>query len=368
MSKTILILSSVYGNGHIATAKAVTTALSKHSPKTKVEIVDFGDVVGADFNQTTKKTYDNWSKYTPLLYQIFFDATDRPSVVRALNRIGYRINKERLDRFFAGKQADLILINAPGWVYLASLLSKSIIGNKPVVTLVTDTISLHTSWTMGSVDQYLVPNVDSADVLHSMGVARNKLHSFGYPVDQRFFNKSFNRSRFFKQAGLDPSKKYFLYLPASDNSITATRMVKRLHNLCPDWGIIVICGRNQSLKNSLSKNSVGRLANIVGWSDKMPYYILASDIVVTKAGGSTVMECITAAKPQIITKIIPGQEVGNALFVEKNRLGEVCLNSKDLATAINNILADYDGYQNRCRALTNPDVNQQIAQFLLKQL
>ncbi len=78
------------------------------------------------------------------------------------------------------------------------------------------------------------------------------------------------------------------------------------------------------------------------------------------------MECITAAKPQIITKIIPGQEVGNALFVEKNRLGEVCLNSKDLPAAISTIIDNYEGYQERCRELTNPDVNQQIAKFLVK--
>jgi processive 1,2-diacylglycerol beta-glucosyltransferase len=364
MKKTILILSSVYGNGHIATAQAVSKALTKDSPNTDVEIIDFGEVLGTFFNQTTKRTYDNWSKYTPLLYQIFFDATDRPSVLRALNRIGYRINKERLDRFFASKKADLILINAPGWVYIASLLSKSIIGNIPVVTLVTDTISLHTSWTMGSVDHYLVPNQDSIEVLHSMGIARSKLHSFGYPVDQRFFSQSFNRSTFLKKLGLDTDRKYFLYLPAIDSTLTATRLVKRLHKLYPDWGIVVICGRNHSLEQSLAHGGAARQAKIVGWTNQWPSFIQSSDIVITKAGGSTVMECIAAAKPQIINKIIPGQEAGNALFVEKNRLGEVCLNSKDLPTSIERIIGDYEGYQKRCRELTNPDVNQQIAKFL----
>lgn len=365
MAKKILILSSVYGHGHIATAKAVESALLAIDEALEVDIIDFGEVLGSDFNKTTKKTYDNWSKYSPIFYQIFFEATDRPSVVKALNKIGYRINKQRLETFFKSKEADLILINAPGWVYTASLVSKNIISGAPVVTLVTDTISLHTSWTIGNVDQYLVPNEDSAAVLHSMGVAHSKLHSFGYPVDQRIFDPGFESIKFMHKHGINSGQKNFLYLPASDSSLTAQRQIRRLNRLYPDWGIVVVCGRNQALYKSLKKSSGQYKSHVFGWTDEWPYFIRSSDIVITKAGGSTVMECISAGKPQIITKIIPGQEEGNALYVQKNQLGEICLNGKYLGDSIAKIITDYDGYTTRCKSVTNPDVNQQIADFLL---
>jgi processive 1,2-diacylglycerol beta-glucosyltransferase len=48
----------------------------------------------------------------------------------------------------------------------------------------------------------------------------------------------------------------------------------------------------------------------------------ASDVVLTKAGGATVHECLAAGVPAVVNYVIPGQEEGNLELLE--RLGCGC--------------------------------------------
>ena len=97
----------------------------------------------------------------------------------------------------------------------------------------------------------------------------------------------------------------------------------------------------------------------------MPEYMLASDIIITKAGGSTVQECIAAQKPLVINQVIPGQEQGNALFVEKNLLGLVALTNNEVVDAVTKINNDYKQYKTSLKKVNNPNAADQIARYLL---
>jgi processive 1,2-diacylglycerol beta-glucosyltransferase len=51
---------------------------------------------------------------------------------------------------------------------------------------------------------------------------------------------------------------------------------------------------------------------VEGWLKDLPERIAMSHLVVAKAGGATVQECLAAGTPLVMSQVIPGQEEGNA--------------------------------------------------------
>ena len=66
----------------------------------------------------------------------------------------------------------------------------------------------------------------------------------------------------------------------------------------------------------------------------------ASDIIVTKAGPSTISEAAIAGLPMIISDRIPGQETGNVRLVTENRAGIYLPKPEKVAERIRQWLAE----------------------------
>ena len=97
----------------------------------------------------------------------------------------------------------------------------------------------------------------------------------------------------------------------------------------------------------------------------MPEFIKAADIVVTKAGGATVMECIAAEKPMVITSTIPGQEEGNAELIKRHQLGIVPASSAmGISESIEFIRRNYPLFQRNLKKHSKPDAAIKIAEFI----
>ncbi len=60
----------------------------------------------------------------------------------------------------------------------------------------------------------------------------------------------------------------------------------------------------------------------------------ASDIIVTKAGPSTISEAMICGLPIILSGFIPGQEEGNVEYVLKSGAGLLARNSKEIADLV----------------------------------
>ena len=131
------------------------------------------------------------------------------------------------------------------------------------------------------------------------------------------------------------------------------------------FNLAVICGRDKELHKKLNPHQSDKNFHLVGWTDMMPEYMLASDIIITKAGGSTVQECIAAGKPLVINQVIPGQEQGNALYVEKNLLGLVALTNSEVVDAITKIDNSYKQYKTNLKKIHTPFAADKVAIYLL---
>lgn len=372
VKKTILILSSSFGQGHMATARALESAAQYHPElNVDVKIIDFSEEISKLFNKTSKKVYEINTKHLPALYKWMYISTDiTHTPIRLANLLNYPLRQAHLKRLLAANKPDLIISNYPIWQYLALQISKKNFPEVEFATLITDSISVHSSWVTPDSDFYIVANEPTASSLHALGVNNNKIYTLGYPVHESFTADKSDTAPSASNIDTKLDQRIILFSASALRSSYVRQVCSEIINNYPNYRLIVVAGRDQDLYRQIKNDAIWNnpYIQLVGWTNQMPELIKASDIVITKAGGSTVMECIAAKKPLIINKIIPGQEEGNAELVERYRLGHIAKSDHEIIMAINEINNDYSNYQKRLSTLSKPEAANTIIKFLAQRL
>ena len=88
-----------------------------------------------------------------------------------------------------------------------------------------------------------------------------------------------------------------------------------------DIQLIVSAGNDKSLLQELQNVDWHINTKLFEYIEDMPSYLLASDLVISKAGGLIVTEALACGLPLIMVSVIPGQETGNANYVIEGNAG-----------------------------------------------
>lgn len=356
----------------MATARALESAAQNHPEHNiDVKIIDFSEEIGKLFNKTSKKMYEINTKHLPALYKWMYVSTDiTHTPIRLANLLSFPLRQGHLKKLLASQHPDLIISNYPIWQYLALQISKKNFPDVEFATLITDSISVHSSWVIPDSDFYIVSNEPTASSLHTLGVKNDKIHALGYPVHESFLTNNSSAKPFPTDIEMPNNRKIILFSASALRASYVRRVSSAIISNYPDHSLIVITGRDKDLHKQIRNGALWSAPHsyLIGWTQNMPELIKASDIVITKAGGSTVMECIAAKKPLVINKIIPGQEEGNAELVERYKLGHIARKSSEIVTALNEIYKDYDSYTDRLTTLSNPEAARLIIEFLARRL
>ena len=367
--KKVLILYSQIGQGHISAAKAVQEAIGHlYGYDIEVETVDFMEFISSGLTKVTQKTYDGTTKFAPLLVKLFFEGTDKSWTVKFLNRINYPFVVTKLKTFLEEKKPDIIISTFPLWDYITAEVWKKSDKNAKFISIVTDSITIHNGWVVADSDYHIVANEDTASSLRGLGVDTKKIKILGFPVRLDFL-ETIDRAQFLSQHGLNPDLFTVLFLPAAQNPRRNIKIIKELNRAEQDFNLIVITGRDPKIKPKMEKIATGKNVKIIGWTDMMPQFIKAANMVVTKAGGATVMECIAAERPMIITSMIPGQEQGNGELIKRYDLGIIAPSANmGIAESIDYIHKNYDTFIKNLKKISNPRAALKIAEFIHKLL
>ena len=134
-----------------------------------------------------------------------------------------------------------------------------------------------------------------------------------------------------------------------------------------DAHVVVVCGRNQALRKALS--AIDGL-EVLGFVDDLPERMAAADVVVTKAGPSTLAEAGAVGTPVVVYDHMPGQEVGNLQWVTSRGWGRVADQLAQVAPQVNAWLDDVDArraLRDRAQAKAgSPTASDRIARLLLE--
>lgn len=363
--KKILILTAGFGEGHNSAARGIRDGLRKVSPDgVQVELHDlFAETYGLG-NDWARVLYMGMINRTPRVWRVIYRWLDRQEKFAGDFRIFFAL-KNFLRQVLARLQPDAIVSVYPAYPHmLDELLGWAGAPQHKRVVVITDSISVNAIWYRCSADYFLLPNEQSAAVLLQAGIPPEKIRTFGFPVSPVFAQPG--------EVRLPPSDatgRRVLYIINAANA-AAPQLVRRLAGLS-QIQLTVTVGRNAGLKVSVEKirRTVTQEFEAVDWSDELPRLLRANHLVISKAGGATVQEAMSAACPMIVNHIIPGQEEGNARFIVETNSGTIALTHDAVIAAVQNAFANdaaqWREWSANISQLGRPTASLDIAKFLL---
>jgi len=321
--KKILILSMTAGSGHIRAAKALVEYAEANLPNVSAEHINISDIANPLiklFNQDIfKLSVENWPKTWGKLY----DASDNKPMASALSRAA------KLQKPFNLKLAAYLKSKDPNGVIFtysapAQMLASTFRKYSPNIklSLVVTDYHGHSFYNVPKIDKLFVPNQKVKDELLRAGVEEERISITGIPVNPRFYLKQ-DASELKAKYGLAAGRKTVLFMAScllsQPDLIDAVRQMLAFD---PKINLVFVASGNKEFYEAITGAfpSQERLT-VVNWTDAIDEYMKMSDVVISKAGGLTVSECLNLNKPMILLDPIPGQEERNAEFIEQNGLG-----------------------------------------------
>jgi processive 1,2-diacylglycerol beta-glucosyltransferase len=306
----IPVLSAGFGEGHNAAARAVVAALNRHpSGGVQGEFHDlFLEAYGPEKAKAQRDRYIHLANHYPRVWGGLYQALDKIPLV-SWTMPFVRPVIQAWGEVLGQTKPKVIVTAYPLYNYFLPKTWKLDDPTRPrVITVVTDSMTVNRAWHRAYSDWYVTPNEATAAVMRRQGVPTEKILPYGFPVSERL------RPRSQAQSGERPRVLLMLNPGRRD----AVEWVKALVSLEIDLTITV--GKDADFKQAVEQATAGR-ATVLGWTDKIPELMLASHLVISKAGGATTHECVAAGVPMMITQVIPGQEAGNAQLIVEHGAG-----------------------------------------------
>lgn len=366
MSKRLLILTSNMGYGHLMAARSLAAAAAEQKIVTRL-VDPFRELAGF-WHEIMRRAHLTYMEYTPALWARLYRHFDDEKRLAFLEILQTKTLQRKLREllFGAGESDwDWIVSTHPMWDNLLRKILREEKKNLPLVAVVTDSISIHRFWQTGDPDYYVVANDDSVQVLLQRGIPVDKIKNFGFPVAP-IFATYVSRPDFWSEYGLEDGKKTLLFIFASSPPLRAGDLLAELSfsSSVSNFQALVVTGHNAALRRKLIARRYGFPCRVIGWTQKMPELICQSDIVFTKAGGATTMECVAARKPMIITHVLPGQEEGNAELIARYELGVLSQTTGSWEESLRGILSGEIGKPEFFANLSRPEAAAEIIAFV----
>lgn len=295
----------------------------------------------------------------------------------------------------------------------------------PFYTVVTDLGSGHCTWFHNRIDKLFVASDRIRRLAKRRGrVPDEKIVMAGLPIRNDFATQSTQmgdrtttagkdyQATMKQQLGLDRNKPVVLVMGGGEGVGSLSKIVDELYTSFYKRGIdatvCVVCGRNEKLKKQLEQQDwttkrdrtqkVGRRSRIpffgqrrrsmaiqkklqsasqnaspestgsvqvvgLGFVTNMADYMVASDILVSKAGPGTIAEAASVGLPIMLTSYLPGQEAGNVDYVLEYGFGDYCEDSVVIAEEVTTWLQDsslLEVMSHRAQAAGRPNAAEEI--------
>ncbi len=329
MKKRALFLISDTGGGHRSAANAITVALDEikepHAFEHRIDDV----AAHCSFPLTELgRGYSMALRYAPPVYGALYYATNGRRRYRALVRFCEPLYRERLRDLFTSYKPDVIVSVHP-LLNHAALRARGDAGmdHVPIVTVITDLGKVHESWLMPDADAVVVPAREVYERALSRAISPSRLRLLGQPIHPMFDDVSGTKVELRNKLGLPQDKTIVMLMAGGEGGGKLLSTTLALARARLPIHLLVVCGRNEPLREKLEEMSrtLPTPMTVLGFTNQIPEYFHAVDLLVTKAGPGSLAEANAAQLPIIVYDYVPGQERGNVDFVRNNGLGAVAL-------------------------------------------
>ncbi len=330
----ILVLTAGFGDGHNTAAASTAEALRHVCAGETVEVCDLVSEVQPRIATVLKNLYQQAITHFPSGWRMVYRMLEKSDVdpqdsawlaplVRGL--------KEKID----ADQPRLIISTYPLYAGLVDALRKQGYPTPPLVTIITDSISVHRIWLMQPSDLYCVADHETREVVEKLGVPGNKIRITGFPVSLQF-------TETLAETG-SPKSQRILYMPSTTGRRVSATLKALLPTLQKGVQLTLPVGKHGSrLYHVLRKFTDAHPeapVEIIGWTNRIPELLRTHDVVICKAGGAILHEVLAARIPAVIDYVVPGQEEGNAEMLLSRNCAIRTETAEETGQAVESILA-----------------------------
>ena len=361
---SVLIVTAGFGEGHNAAARNIEEAIKEFHPEILVSVHDFFREAHPWIYPVAQWSYKTAIRRVPWAWNMFYQFLDRFPAVSSFGLGFYRRAARRMRHTILRMEAGIVVTTFPGYGPIFRRAARKLDLQLPFATVITDSISINSIWLAVPSDAYFVPNEPTAQVLERKGVPRSKIRITGFPVPLVFATPPARPREVPPADGF--WKVLYIVNAEGDEALETACGLLALENLA----LTVACGRNENLARRMRElpTETGRPIEVLGWAPEMPHLIRRSHLLVGKAGGATVQEAMAAHTPMIITKVVPGQEEGNARLLMEHGAGFVATTPAAVAETAKKIFdaggARYRECLKAATSLSHPAAAKDIANFV----
>jgi 1,2-diacylglycerol 3-beta-galactosyltransferase len=321
--KSILILTADAGFGHRSAANAIAAALQdQYGDQCSLAVLNpLDDDRTPRFLRDSQSDYDSIVHQAPELYKLGYDASDATLssaiVESALTVLLYEVMRDLIKTY----NPNAIITTYP--LYQTPLFAISDINKKeiPVLTVITDLVTVHKLWFNPNVSACLVPTPQVQDLALSNGIPQDRIKITGIPVHPNIYRETHSKEAIRADLGWDPALPTLLAV-GSKRVENLVEMLDGINHYGGPLQLAVVAGKDDDLYHKLQEVRWHIPIHLYNYVDNMPALMHASDALMSKAGGLIVTEALACGLPMMLINVIPGQETGNAQFVIENDAGQ----------------------------------------------
>ena len=333
----VLVFSASIGEGHDLPARVLAEGIEREAPGTEIEIVDSLAVVGwltRRLVMDSSRFHSKWgSRLFDLSYRLITDF--RPTRWFAA-RLTQWLAAKPIRRAVLERDPDIVVSTYPGTTEVLGDLRKKGKIDAPVVSAITDLAALR-YWAHPGVDLHLITHPESAEEVRQIAPGTDVRCVRGL-TDERFYApRSQPDAR--RELGL-PDEGPVLIVSGGGWAVGDLEGAAEEVLGIPGSTVVCLCGRNEQLQGELARHFEGeRRVRVEGFTDRMPDWFAAADVLVHSTAGLTVLEAIMEGCGVVSYGWGRGHvRVNNAAF-QRFGLAEVAGSREELGEALVRALA-----------------------------
>lgn len=314
----ILIAAATAGGGHLAAAAALEEAWRGWRAEDVVERLDLVKFFSPLHRKMYAEGYLNLVEHAPELWGMVFGKTDKPAIVRRLNRLKRLLpsgSRLRFEKHVAKFEPDAVLCTHPlPLEMLGALKSGSGGAARPLVVSIVTDFEAHALWMDACVDLYCVAAEETKARLAARGAAPDDVLVTGIPIAGKFEARIDARA-VRRAMGLRDDLPVLLVLSGGFGLGPVAEILAALDQVERSFQTVVVTGRNEELRRQLAVRDRRKPTHVLGYAANMHELMAVAGILLTKPGGLTTSEALALGKPLLIINPIPGQEAANSDFL-----------------------------------------------------
>ena len=314
-------------------------------------------------NDFARRLYLTLINRVPHAWNLFYVACHHLPIIEN-SLLLHRAAQRRVEELLRQHRPKVVVLSFPVYAHLIARLPRELRETFQLITVVTDSISVHRLWSTAPANLWIVPNEPTAVSLAALGIPREKIRAVGFPVDPRFAAPD-------PHPGDEPPGERPRILHLLNSGLRGGAELAATLAAQPGWELTVGTGRDprvmERVKETLGTNAAK--VQLLGWTSEMPSILARNHFVVGKAGGALTQETIASRTPFLVTQVVPGQEEGNFSLLKEIGVARLTPDGQSAFQAIQEALADHGKgwkeWKAKLAAASKPDASLRLADLCL---